>query len=314
MPNRPAERTGCGASRAARFASFPLPALLLALAVALASACAAPRTVAPPQPFDHLYSGWASVLARCAEPSGFRYERLAADRSALDRQAAELSAVSRAAFEGFSREQRIAFLINAHNVFATRAALDARTGAASPAGRALRAALPGGGEAELFGARRSLADIRDELVGSGYHESRALFCLNWGVHGCPPLPPYPVTAANLENTLEWRTGEFLRDPLYNRYDYSNRRFYASDLLRRHRRALERDFTTLWNFVERYATETDRARMKERRPRFVFLDFDASPNDALAAAPDPSASPVADPPADPAPAPADDAPPAAEPAE
>lgn len=250
------------------------PALACVLFLAGCARAPIPTTAAP---YDHETPRWAKVLARCATPDGFDYDLLRSDRTDFDAQLAEFEAVTPEAFERFQREERLAFLINAHNAFAVRRGLAAPPGSSLDATSGLLPATMVR-DIRLLGRRRSLRGLRDEILGPGYKESRALFLLNWGMHGCADLPPYPVTPATLERLLEERTATFLRDRSRNVYDRANRVYHASPLLKRHRRILDRDFTTLWNFVERYATEEERAWMLERRPRFRFGEFERRLND------------------------------------
>lgn len=88
-------------------------ALLLGLVAVFAQA----------QGFDHSYASWDALLKKHVrwlpdnKQSRADYAGFAKDRAELKRVLDTLSGVSQADFDKWSREQRMAFLINAYNAF-----------------------------------------------------------------------------------------------------------------------------------------------------------------------------------------------------
>ena len=87
-----------------------------------ASACSLPAlALAQTAAFDHSHAGWTALLKKHVvlldggKASQLRYAGIAADRVALKAYLAQLSAVTPAALEAFSKPQQMAFLINAYN-------------------------------------------------------------------------------------------------------------------------------------------------------------------------------------------------------
>ncbi|NJM44261.1 MAG: DUF547 domain-containing protein [Brachymonas sp.] len=82
-----------------------------------------PATTVFGQNFDHNYTAWTALLAKHVKwlpdnkQSRANYKGFAADRAELKSVLDGLSAVSQAQFNGFSKEQQMAFLINAYNAF-----------------------------------------------------------------------------------------------------------------------------------------------------------------------------------------------------
>ena len=78
---------------------------------------------APSPALDHSYAAWDALLKKHVKwlpdnkQSRVDYKALMADRAVLQKVLVEWSAVSAAQFAGFSREQQVAFLINAYNGF-----------------------------------------------------------------------------------------------------------------------------------------------------------------------------------------------------
>lgn len=265
---------------------FVLMLMVSAMALTLGACASKPPVFRPP--FNHHYTHWGRVLAQCVTPDGFRYEVLKADPSALVSQLGELAIIDEAAFAGFNREERLAFLINAHNMYASwRIAEDypvKSIGQTSIFWPALRRK-----DIWLAGKDWSLLSLREEILGPKYGDSRALFALNWGMRGCSPLSASPITPENMRDVLERQTQLFVRNPQYCKYEPLDRRVYASPLLRDYREIIERDYTTLWGFMRHFASPRHLATLESEPPKFEWMEFDKGLNgaDMLPAAPKPS---------------------------
>ena len=87
----------------------------------LAAGAALPLAAQAQAPFDHGYAAWDALLKKHVRwlPDGKQsranYKGFAAYRTALKGVLDTLSAVPRASFDGWSRPQQMAFLINAYN-------------------------------------------------------------------------------------------------------------------------------------------------------------------------------------------------------
>lgn len=228
--------------------------------------------------FDPTYPGWATVLAHCATPEGFSYELLAAGHmDAFERQLFELSLVTRAEFEAFSRDKQLAFLINTHNIHAVRRV-------------ARRYPVKGIENTRLFGSalrsrdifvldrRWSLAGLRGKILGDEFRDIRALFAINWAMRGCAPLASTPLTEATLDDLLEVQTRAFVRNERFHRLDARRPYFDASPLLKQYRGPIERDYATLWGFIEHFADAETTAAFQRRPPKFRWGKFDKKLND------------------------------------
>ncbi len=228
--------------------------------------------------FDPTYPSWATILAHCATPDGFSYELLIANHmGALERQLFELSLVTRADFEAFSRDKQLAFLINTHNIHAVRRV-------------AGRYPVKGIENTRLFGSalrsrdifvldrRWSLAGLRGKILGDEFRDIRALFAINWAMRGCAPLAHAPYTEATLEDLLERQTRAFVRHERYHRLDARRPYFDASPLLKRYRDPIERDYATLWGFIEHFADAETAAAFQRRPPKFRWGKFVKKLND------------------------------------
>ena len=188
-------------------------AALLACAAALAHA----------QGFDHQYVAWDTLLKKHVKwlpdnkQSRVDYAGLAKDRAELKKVLDTLSAVPKAEFDGWSREQRMAFLINAYNAFTVEVILTKWPDIKSIRELGLFNRGPWKNEFfTLLGAKRHLDWIEHEELRPKYAEPRVHGAVNCASIGCPALRPEAFTAAKLEAQLEDGMLRFMGDRTRNR--------------------------------------------------------------------------------------------------
>jgi hypothetical protein len=229
--------------------------------------------------FDPSYPIWNVVLARFTVDGRVDYERLHAHHQFVEMTANNLRSVTREEFDGWPAGERLAFLINAHNVFAL-----ARIVERYPVDT-LEATDPGWGSARgvrdiyLLGRRWSLRELAKEATSDRYLDARAAFLLNWGEAGCAPLPPVAVTGANLTDLLDRQTRRFLSDERNCRYNVRGAKIELAPVLKMFRRPIRRDFTTVWDFLMQYLPPDVAAAMEARRPVLEWMAWDGSLSEA-----------------------------------
>ncbi len=193
----------------------PLIALLLMLLPVSAQA----------QAFDH--AGWDAllqrnvVLVRGGVASQVRYDGMARDHAALKAYLAGAAKVSRATFDGWSKPDQLAFLINVYNAATVELILTAY-----PKVKSIRdlGTLFQGPWAKpfvmLFGEAISLDAIEHGLIrGSGrYNDPRIHFAVNCASIGCPALGHAAFRGATLDAQLDAAARGFLGDRTRNRVE------------------------------------------------------------------------------------------------
>jgi len=173
--------------------------------------------------FDHDYADWTALLKRHVRwlPDGKQsrvdYAGLQRERPALKTVLARLSALSAADFDGFTRPQRMAFLINAYNAFTVELILTKYPDLASIKDLGSLFRSPWKIEFfELLGARRHLDWIEHEQLRPKYGEPRVHAAVNCASIGCPALRDEAFVAERLEVQLEDGMRRFMGDPTRNR--------------------------------------------------------------------------------------------------
>ena len=188
---------------------------LLALALAAAPAAHA---------FDH--SAWDALLKKHvvvlpgSHASQVRYDGFARERAELKRYLDSLSAVSAETFNGWPKDERKAFLINAYNAFTIEKILmrwpDIRSiwDFGKIFGNPFKDDF-----FRLLGRPMTLDGIEHETLRKpgAYDDPRIHYAVNCASIGCPMLREEAYVAARLEAQLDEQAVRFLSDRTRNRF-------------------------------------------------------------------------------------------------
>ena len=257
----------------------------------LGAAAAAPAAA---QAFDHSHAAWTALLKKHVvllgggKASQLRYAGMAAERAPLKAYTDSLSAVGSAAFNGFSKPQQMAFLINAYNAFTVELILTRYPQLASI--RDLGSLLSSPWKPKfikLLGTEMSLDNVEhDTLRAKGrFEDPRIHFAVNCASVGCPMLREEAFVAERLEAQLDEQALRFMSDRSRNRYADGKLElskifdWYGGDFKLGHK-----GIASLAAFAARYAnqladTPADRERIKAMTVEIAFLDYDWKLNDA-----------------------------------
>jgi hypothetical protein len=265
-----------------RLLSF-LAASLLALAL-------------PASAFDHTYAGWDALLkAHVRYVDGGRASRV--DYAGMQRDAAKLAAlleedrkVTRVEFDGWTKPQQEAFLLNAYNAFTVKKILTRYPDIKSIRDFGTVFGNPWKDKFfTLFGEPATLDMIEQDLLRKpgAYDEPRIHFALVCASIGCPMLRNEAFTADRLDDQLEEGIRRFLSDRTRNRYDAGKGKLEVSRIFDWYGQDFEKGnhgYTSVKATLARYADlladkPEDRAAVQAQRADVAFLDYDWSLNDA-----------------------------------
>lgn len=205
----------------------PWPGMLLAITVFLPSVSAA----APCPELDHQHAAWTRILERWVDDGNVDYRGMADDgEEALNAYLASLSAVCSEDYVRWSREQRLAFWVNAYNAYTVRLILDHYPIASIRKigwlpGAAFRKdfiPMPG-----LKGGKISLNEIEHDTLRADFKEPRIHFALVCASRSCPVLRSEAYRPKDLDSQFDDQAKAFLRDPGKNRFDQAKRTAYLS---------------------------------------------------------------------------------------
>ena len=267
--------------------------LALATSAALALTFSIP---AQAQTFDHSHAAWTSLLKKHVvlldggKASQVRYAGMLTDHDALKAYLAQLSSVSAATFDGYSRPQQMAFLINAYNAFTVELILTKYPKLESIRDLGNMITKPWDiKNIPLLGTTLTLDDIEHKnLRAKGrFDDPRIHFAVNCASVGCPMLREEAFVAERLEAQLDEQTLRFMSDRSRNRFTAGSGKLEVSKIFDWYGGDFKQGYkgiASLPAFAARYANQladspADRERIKAQDASVSFLSYDWKLNDA-----------------------------------
>ncbi len=153
-----------------------------------------------------------------------------------------------------SREERLAFWINAYNALAIKGILDGK----SPNGFFNRIGFFKTIDYEVGGRVINLYDLEREVI-IPMGEPRIHFAIVCASHSCPALRSEAYAAEHLAEQLEENTRRFINDSTRNRFDRSQKVAYLSKIFDWYLEDFERQSGTVLEYVAQYVADPELAR-------------------------------------------------------
>jgi hypothetical protein len=257
----------------------------------IAAASVAPLAAHAQAGFDHSYAAWDALLKKHVRwlPDGKQsranYKGFATDRAALKAVLDTMSAVPKATFDGWSKPQQMAFLINAYNAFTVEIILTKYPDIKSIKELGLFNRGPWKNEFfTLLGSKRHLDWIEHEQLRPIYKEPRIHAAVNCASIGCPALRDEAFTAAKLEAQLEDGMRRFMGDRTRNRV--KGDKVEINSIFKWFREDFEKGhggFNKIEDMLAKYAEQlsdvpAEQAALKAKTLSVSHLDYDWSLND------------------------------------
>lgn len=252
--------------------------------------CVAMLTSGTAGAFDHSYVAYSALLSAHVRwtaqghASTVDYAGLKGQGAARAGIQAEFSAVGNPEFERWSREQQMAFLINAYNFFTLQLVLTRYPDLTSI--KRLGSLLRSPWKTEFFdllGSRRHLDWIEHDMLRPRYRDERVHFAVNCASIGCPALRPEAFLSEQLGAQLGDQEIRFLGDRARNRFNGAEGSLNLSPIFQWYGHDFDAAADSLKQWLSARAgalAETDADRERIRRGAFTiaFLDYDWFLND------------------------------------
>ncbi|MCZ6675232.1 MAG: DUF547 domain-containing protein [Verrucomicrobia bacterium] len=167
--------------------------------------------------FDHSHAAWDQVVKTHVRGSLVDYRALSADATILDGYLEQLNSVPRSQVDAWSREEQLAFWINAYNAFTVKAILNhypieswTFKGLFVPRNSIIQiSGVWKKLEWKVAGQSLTLDHIEHGLIRPNFKEPRIHFSIVCASIGCPNLRPEAFTAEKLETQLDEQTRSHL---------------------------------------------------------------------------------------------------------
>lgn len=201
-------------------------------------------TISTPEASTPDHSLWETVLQQHVSENGeVNYKKLAKKDKGLNAYLEELA--SHPPMDSWSRDEKLAYWINAYNAFTVKLIVDNYPVKSI---RDLHDGNPWDVKWIKLGRQTySLNQIEHDIIRPRYDEPRIHFAVNCAAKSCPPLLNRAWTADNLEQQLEQQTQAFINNEAYN--TISAKSLELSQIFNWY----GEDFDNVKAFVNRYTT-------------------------------------------------------------
>jgi len=235
--------------------------------------------------YDHSYKSYNEILKQVVVVKGHQsfvdYTKLNSDTSSLDDFIQGIEYIGKTEFDAWSREQQMAFLINAYNALTIKLVLTQYpVDSIKDYGGFIVNSPWHRNFFTLFGKDATLNIIEHELLRKVYKEPRLHFVLVCASRSCPPLINEAYVANKLEQQFTDATTNFLRDTERNRFNAANDKLELSKVFKWYKK----DFISSAGSVNAYVAPlmTDDAALRtliaNKETKIKFLEYDWSLND------------------------------------
>jgi len=234
--------------------------------------------------FDHSHKVFDKILKKYVVISGkqsfVKYKELSKDINDLDLYIREIEKISKKEYLKWSKEQKMAFLINAYNALTIKLILSEYPVKSI---KDIGGFFSGPWKEKffnLFGKKSYLDFIEHEILRKDFKDSRIHFALVCASKGCPPLKDEAFTADLLENQLNDARVNFLTDIQRNYFDKRKNEINISSIFKWFKKDFLNEETSLKKYVSKYMTNDSSLREKiiSKKTDIEFIDYDWSLND------------------------------------
>ncbi len=250
----------------------------------------------PALAFDHSHKAWDELVKKHVRyvqngnASRVDYAGLARDRAQLKAVLDDYQKVTRAEFDGWTKPQQQAFLMNAYNAFTIEKILKRYPDIKSIRDYGTVFGNPWKDKFfTLFGQPSYLDFIEHETLrkDGAYDDPRVHVSVVCASTGCPMLRNEAFVPERLDAQMEDGMRRFLSDRTRNRYNPESRKLEVSKIFDWYGKDFERGhkgYSSVKATLARYADlladrPQDRAEVRDQKADVVFLDYDWALNDA-----------------------------------
>ena len=244
--------------------------------------------------YDSSHKIFTGLLTENVKDGVVNYEGIKTKQVLLDQYVSQIGEVTKEMFDKFSKEEQMAYLINAYNAFTLKLISDFYpVSSIRDIGPKVGGGLFGGGskqwkisEYELNGHKVTfmamgkpvtLDEIEHENLRPIYKDARVHFALVCGAVSCPFLRSEAYTGSKLNEQLDAQGRQFLSDPFRNNYNDQKKVLHLSKIFDWFSKDFKRDSGgKVYDFVKKYLP-TDLVAKIGPSPDIDYVTYDWSLN-------------------------------------
>jgi len=226
---------------------------------------------------DHSHAAFTAVLQSSVKSERVDYAALKNKPDALGGYLASLAAVPENEFNGWSMDQRLAFLINLYNAATIKLVIDHYPVKSI---KDIGSFIKGPWDqpvVHVFGRTVTLNHIEHDIIRPKYAEPRAHFALVCASIGCPPLRGEAFDAAKLNEQLDDQGRVFFATKSKNRVDAKAGVLYLSPIFKWFKADFTGKSSSVEKFVAPFFNDADKAVILSGKLGVEYTDYDWSLN-------------------------------------
>lgn len=225
--------------------------------------------------FDQSHASLDGVLKKYVTADAkVKYKSLKANRTNLDTYLGEVSAVTSSEFNGWTKDQQLALLINLYNAATLKLVIDNYPVESIKKIGGLFKGPWKQPVVRLFGKVITLDTLEHKVLRTQYSEPRVHFAIVCAAVGCPPLRAEAYTAAKLDSQLEDQGHRFLADT--NKNYVTGEALYLSPIFKWFAEDFTKENKYVTNYVRKYFPKETAAKIGSGFP-VEYTDYDWSLN-------------------------------------
>jgi hypothetical protein len=244
--------------------------MVLGLAAVLTACSTVPTSFKPAdplQPNEFSHRLLSQVVAAHVKDGLVDYPGIQADHR-LPAYLAQLERVDPNAFA--TRNERLAFWINAYNAFAIKGILDHY----SPVSYVGRYRYFIGRDYQVGGVTINLYDLERQLLIKQFQEPLIHFAIVCASTSCPKLQPWSYEPDQLDVQLDRVAKEFINDPSRNRFDRTHKVASLSMIFKWFDEDFRRAAGSVLAYIARYVSDPELVQdLMQSEYRIEYLEYD-----------------------------------------
>ena len=231
---------------------------------------------------DLSFNEWSQWLRAYAKVHGpvtlVNYKKAQNNRKSLDSLMGQFEGVSKSTFDSWSEKDRLAFLINAYNVFTIKLIVDNYPLKSIKDLGSLFKSPWKKKFFKLFGEDETLDGIEHERIRKKFKEPRIHFAVVCASKGCPALKGEAYVGSRLNDQLEESLRNFLKDETRNRWDEKNNVLYLSKIFKWYADDFKNAAGSELAFLAPRMAGSEAQEKLFNQAKIEFLDYDWSLNE------------------------------------
>jgi len=228
--------------------------------------------------FDHSHALFSHVLSQYVHTARVDYAGLQAHPQELKQYLNQIAAVPKSEFAKWTKEQQIAFLLNAYNAYTLELIVDHYPVKSIKDVGGLTSGPWDQPVVKLFSETTTLNALEHKVLRKIYSEPRIHFALVCAAKGCPLLRTEAYVSDRLDGQLDDQARQFLATTTKNRVESDEHIIYLSPIFKWYAGDFEKNSGSVLAALKPYWPKESASALTGSNFKIRYTDYDWSLND------------------------------------